>query len=219
MLNNLIYKNKICRKNMSIGHPQDYREAPGLVAYEHAHGKKVVIARETFDVGVNLGHRDFLKRAKELGDVLIVNVNNDIWVRDHKKEKYSIEVPVVPERERAMLVADQEMVDYVFVHPAHADIHPSIVLAIECSPNVPDVLAREDKDPQIIEIEKKQLFRSLGYIPDMRALTRSSYNISTSSIINAIAGRVQTKSVEEILNELGIIYDKNQLSKLLKNKD
>ena len=182
---------------------EDYKSLLWIIHYEREHGGKIVLARGSFDVTLHMGHRDFLKRAKDLGDVLIVNVNNNEWVRKHKNKDMPIIPPIVPEVHRAQLVGDQEMVDYSVVHPAYGEIHPSIELATLIEP---DVFVREDKDPEIIELEKKLLLERLGYLPDFVALPRSDYPISTSSLIREIIERAQEKDAEKIMKGIRESY-------------
>lgn len=158
---------------------EDYGNSVELVEYYKNHGEKVVQARGAFDVAVHLGHLDFLRRAKDLGTILIVNVNNDYWVKKWKGE----DRPILTEEERAVQVSEQEMVDYVFVHPAY-HIHPGIALAVLSKP---DIIVREGKDPSIIEEERRILEEMAeGYRPDLPLLQRSSYKGSTTELIDRI---------------------------------
>ena len=56
------------------------------------------------------GHFYFLKEAKKLGDVLIVGINKDDYIRKHKKRE-----PLYNEDERAQMLDDLKSVDYVTV--------------------------------------------------------------------------------------------------------
>ena len=49
-------------------------------------GKKVVFTNGCFDI-LHAGHVDYLKKAKELGDVLIVGLNSDPSVKKIKGNK------------------------------------------------------------------------------------------------------------------------------------
>ncbi len=71
-------------------------------------GKKIVFTNGCFDL-LHAGHLRVLREAKKLGDVLIVALNSDRSVREIKGP----ERPIVPEGERAELIAALEMVDYV----------------------------------------------------------------------------------------------------------
>ncbi len=73
-------------------------------------GKKVVTTNGAFDL-LHVGHLRNLELAKSLGDILIVGVNSDASVRKNKGNGR----PIVPERERAEMVAALKPVDYVFI--------------------------------------------------------------------------------------------------------
>ena len=71
-------------------------------------GKKAVFTNGCFDV-LHPGHLDLLKRARALGDVLIVAINSDSSVMRLKGPNR----PVFPEQERAEILSSLDMVDYV----------------------------------------------------------------------------------------------------------
>lgn len=75
-------------------------------------GKTVVLANGVFDL-LHVGHVRYLWAAKELGDVLIVGVNSDASARALKGPGR----PLVPEVERAELLAHLASVDYVVIFP------------------------------------------------------------------------------------------------------
>src|SRR5437870_1823336 len=72
-------------------------------------GKKVVFTNGCFDI-LHAGHVDLLQRAKDLGDVLVVAINTDSSVQRMKGR----DRPIIPESERAELLAGLRMVDFVF---------------------------------------------------------------------------------------------------------
>ena len=75
-----------------------------------AAGRKVVWTNGCFDL-VHAGHVRSLRDAKALGDVLIVGINSDRSVRAIKGSGR----PLIPEGDRAELLAALEAVDYVTV--------------------------------------------------------------------------------------------------------
>jgi rfaE bifunctional protein nucleotidyltransferase chain/domain len=75
-----------------------------------AQGKTVILTNGHFDI-LHVGHVDCLQRAKALGDVLIVGLNSDASTRLLKGEKR----PIVPQKERAQLLAALQCVDYVTI--------------------------------------------------------------------------------------------------------
>ncbi|MBU1487839.1 D-glycero-beta-D-manno-heptose 1-phosphate adenylyltransferase [bacterium] len=71
-------------------------------------GKKTVFTNGCFDI-LHLGHIRYLEEAKRLGDCLVVAVNSDSSVRAIKGDRR----PLVPEEERAQVLAALSCVDYV----------------------------------------------------------------------------------------------------------
>ncbi len=89
------------------------RQQARQLAYQlRAEGKKLVLANGAFDL-LHVGHARYLWAAKQLGDVLFVAVNSDSSVRVLKGPGR----PIVPEGERAELLAHLSCVDYVVVFP------------------------------------------------------------------------------------------------------
>ncbi len=73
-------------------------------------GRRVVFTNGCFDL-LHPGHVTLLERARRLGDALVVGVNSDRSVRELKGPTR----PVVPEQERAELLAALEAVDFVTI--------------------------------------------------------------------------------------------------------
>jgi rfaE bifunctional protein nucleotidyltransferase chain/domain len=75
-----------------------------------AEGKIVVFTNGVFDL-IHAGHIDYLKKAKSLGDVLMLGLNSDESVKLIKGDKR----PILKELERAFIVANIKPVDYVVI--------------------------------------------------------------------------------------------------------
>ena len=73
-----------------------------------ASGKKVVFTNGCFDI-LHPGHIELLKQARDCGDALVVAINTDASVRRFKGANR----PIIPEQERAELLAALEVVDFV----------------------------------------------------------------------------------------------------------
>ena len=71
-------------------------------------GKSIVFTNGCFDF-LHVGHVRYLKEAKAQGDVLVVGLNSDGSVRKIKGPRR----PVVPEDERAEILASLACVDFV----------------------------------------------------------------------------------------------------------
>jgi D-glycero-beta-D-manno-heptose 1-phosphate adenylyltransferase len=72
--------------------------------------KKVVFTNGCFDI-LHAGHVDYITKAKEKGDILIVAVNSDASV---KRIKGALR-PIVPQHERAFIISLLKPVDYVVI--------------------------------------------------------------------------------------------------------
>jgi len=73
-------------------------------------GKKTIFTNGCFDI-LHVGHARYLQEAKKIGDILVVAINSDSSVRAIKGEKR----PIIPEDERAEMVASLGSVDYVTI--------------------------------------------------------------------------------------------------------
>ena len=93
-------------------------------------GRRVVFTNGCFDL-LHPGHIRGLELARELGDVLIVGLNSDASVRQLKGPGR----PVIPERERAEILAALEAVDAVVIFE---ELTPQGVIARL----LPDVLVK-----------------------------------------------------------------------------
>jgi rfaE bifunctional protein nucleotidyltransferase chain/domain len=92
--------------------------------------KKVVFTNGCFDV-LHSGHVRYLKKARSLGDLLIVGLNSDASVKKIKGKGR----PVLPEAERAEILSALEAVDFVVLFK---DATPEKLIR----KIIPDVLAK-----------------------------------------------------------------------------
>ncbi|MBI2350591.1 MAG: D-glycero-beta-D-manno-heptose 1-phosphate adenylyltransferase [Deltaproteobacteria bacterium] len=86
----------------------ELHEISAIVANAKKDGKKVVFTNGCFDI-LHRGHLHLLREAKKLGNILVVALNSDNSVGKIK----GMGRPIVPESERAELIAALEMVDFV----------------------------------------------------------------------------------------------------------
>jgi D-glycero-beta-D-manno-heptose 1-phosphate adenylyltransferase len=80
------------------------------VAELRAAGFSIVLTSGSFDL-IHLGHVKYLAAAKGLGGILVVGVDSDAKIRRRKGD----DRPMVPEMERAELLAHQRPVDLIYV--------------------------------------------------------------------------------------------------------
>jgi len=106
--------------------------------------KKVVFTNGVFDL-LHRGHVEYLSRARELGDILILGLNSDISVRKIKGPGK----PLVKEEDRAIVLAGLSAVDYICLFDEDTPL-----LMIEAL--IPDILVKGG-DYQINEIVGKDI--------------------------------------------------------------
>lgn len=133
-------------------------------------GKKVVFTNGCFDI-LHLGHVKYLEEAKKLGDILIVGVNSDKSVRILKGE----ERPIMPEEERAEILAALECVDYVVIF---YETNPENLIA-QLKPDI----HIKGGDYAMDEIPESKLVESLG---GKTVILKEIEGKSTSNIIQKI---------------------------------
>lgn len=81
-----------------------------LLVSQRAQGQRIVFTNGVFDL-LHLGHLRYLRQARNLGNLLVVGVNSDESTRLLKGPQR----PLVPESERAELLAALDCVDYVTI--------------------------------------------------------------------------------------------------------
>src|SRR5258707_7037487 len=97
----------------------DREELVARVAAAKLDGARIVLANGCFDI-LHAGHVRYLEGARALGDMLVVGVNSDAQVARLKGAGR----PILPERERAELVASLQAVDLVtiFAEPTVSEL-------------------------------------------------------------------------------------------------
>lgn len=73
-------------------------------------GKTIVFTNGCFDI-IHRGHVEYLLKARRYGDVLVIGLNSDESVARLKGSGR----PILPQEDRALLLASLEMVDYVVI--------------------------------------------------------------------------------------------------------
>lgn len=137
-----------------------------------AKGKKVVFTNGCFDL-LHVGHIRCLRDAKKQGDILVIGLNSDSSVRKLKGPNR----PIIPEAERAEILAALEPVDFVTIFSG--DVPITLVEAIK-----PDVYVKGG-DYQEDEVPEVELVKSYGgqvyFSPEIKGK-------STSGLIGRIRG-------------------------------
>ena len=138
------------------------------VATARQRGARIVFANGCFDV-LHVGHVRYLAGARELGDLLVVGVNSDRQVAIQKGAGR----PILPESERAELLAALESVSFVtiFEEPTVEEL----LLALK-----PDVHAK-GTDYTVDTVPEREVVRSYG---GQVAIVGDPKDHSTSEILS-----------------------------------
>ncbi len=135
--------------------------------------KKVVFTNGVFDI-IHAGHVDYLIKARDAGDLLIVGMNSDASVRRIKGENR----PVVPEDQRAFVLSNLKPVDFVVIFAEDTPLE--LIKKI-----IPDVLIK-GADWSIENIVGKDIVLENG--GEVKTIQFVNYQ-STSGIIETIIER------------------------------
>lgn len=80
--------------------------------------KTVIFTNGCFDL-LHVGHIKLLKKAKSLGDILIVGLNSDSSIkklnREPSRRDKDDKRPILPQKDRAEILSSLESVDYVCI--------------------------------------------------------------------------------------------------------
>lgn len=109
-------------------------------------GMLLVFTNGSFDL-LHAGHVRYLRDAASLGDLLVVGLNSDASVRSYKDPRR----PIIPQDDRAELLAALEMVDYVVLFEEDT----AETLVTELRPDIyvkgGDYQARELPEARVVE--------------------------------------------------------------------
>lgn len=92
---------------------ENYDRLEESVKYWKKLGLRIVLTSGTFDL-FHIGHAQYLERAKQLGDLLIIGVDSDAKVKERKGPHR----PVVPEMERVQIISHCRHADVIFLKDA-----------------------------------------------------------------------------------------------------
>ncbi len=121
----MLYHNKLSKKIVAAN---DISRALNL---ERFYDKKIVFTNGCFDI-LHRGHVEYLSKARDLGNVLVLGLNTDASV---KRQNKSPERPVNNQETRATIIAALECVDYVVLFDEDTPLE--LIKLVQ-----PDVLAK-----------------------------------------------------------------------------
>ena len=144
-----------------------------IIAAERRRGKRIVLANGCFDL-FHVGHVRYLRDSAAQGDILVVALNSDASVRALKGPGR----PLMPEEERAEILAAFEFVDYVTIF-GRRDV-AAILEALR-----PDIHSK-GSDYTLETVPERETVKSLG---GKNFIAGGPKVRSTSDIVKSIAAR------------------------------
>ncbi|UCE04086.1 MAG: D-glycero-beta-D-manno-heptose-7-phosphate kinase [Candidatus Latescibacterota bacterium] len=145
-------------------------DIPKVVSRARGQSKRIVFTNGCFDI-LHVGHIKLLQKARSLGDLLIVGINDDASVRSLKGEKR----PLIAELERAHVLASLDCVDYVTIFSEDTPL--ALIDLIR-----PDVLVKGG-DYAIHEVVGRSLVESYGGRVELVPIVEG---FSTSDLVRRI---------------------------------
>ncbi len=135
---------------------------------DKALNKKIVFTNGCFDI-LHRGHVTYLKKAKELGDILVMGLNSDASVKRLKGDSR----PVNSEGDRAEVLSALECIDYITIFDEDTPL--DLIKTVE-----PDILVKGgDYNPE--EVVGREFAKKTVIIDFV-------HGYSTTSTINAMKG-------------------------------
>jgi D-beta-D-heptose 7-phosphate kinase/D-beta-D-heptose 1-phosphate adenosyltransferase len=149
-------------------------EALARVVHQHRHeGKRIVFTNGCFDL-LHVGHMRYLQQARSLGDCLVVALNDDASVRRLK----GMQRPLIPQDERASVLAALACVDYVTIFSADTPLE--LIQQVR-----PDILVKGGDYTPATVVGREEVERYGGMV----AIVPYVDGVSTTHIIDSVLKR------------------------------
>lgn len=166
----------------------DYKKLAEIIKAYRTLSQKIVCTIGSWDM-LHIGHVRYLRKAKELGDILVVGVDSDRAIKIYKHNPLR---PVIPQKERMEMLSYQSFVDYVTLVD---DVDKKGWWKMELIKTIkPDVFIASSGESYPIE-QQKQITEFCGRL---KIIKRQAGNTSTTKIIE----KIFKKRLEHILNNL-----------------
>ena len=145
-------------------------ELKKIVSLAKGTGKTVVFTNGCFDL-IHGGHIEFLQKAREKGDLLVVGLNSDRSVKSIKGEGR----PIKSEKERANIISALRYVDYITIFDESTP--EDLIREVR-----PDILVKGD-DYAIDEVVGREIVEGYGAKVELIPIVQG---LSTTNIVEKI---------------------------------
>jgi D-beta-D-heptose 7-phosphate kinase/D-beta-D-heptose 1-phosphate adenosyltransferase len=151
----------------------DYKKLIEVINAHKTLNQKIICTIGSWDM-LHIGHLRYLKKAKELGDILVVGTDSDKAVKTYKKSPLK---PIIPEDERMEMLSYQIFIDYVTLVndvDKNGRWKMGLIKAIR-----PDIFVVSSGESYPVE-QRKQIKKYCGCL---KVLPRQAKHTSTTQII------------------------------------
>ena len=160
------YHNKLSKKIIAA------KDISRILNLERFYDRKIVFTNGCFDI-LHRGHVEYLTKARDLGNVLVLGLNTDASVKQQNK---SPERPINNEETRATIIAALECVDFVILFDEDTPleliklIQPDVL--VKGADYKPDDIVGNDivkaRGGQIVTIALTEGFSTTGLIDKLK---------------------------------------------------
>ncbi|MEN9389976.1 MAG: hypothetical protein RLZZ283_76 [Candidatus Parcubacteria bacterium] len=183
--------------DIAVRYIPSYKKLAKMVKHWKELGLRIVLTSGTWDL-FHIGHAEYLKRAREHGDLLIVGVDSDEKVKARKGPHR----PVVPENERVEILCHLRHVDVVTLKPLSEKANELIKLIR------PDVLIMsESTNHKAADVKEKKKYARKVILMKPQASTSTSAKVRLLHVSGAdrfakeVANRIPGL-MEEVMESL-----------------
>ena len=148
-----------------------------IVSLAKSVGKTVVFTNGCFDL-IHGGHIEFLQKAKDKGDILVLGLNSDKSVTALKGEGR----PIKTEKERANIISALKYVDYITIFDEETP--EEIIREVR-----PDILVKGD-DYDINKVVGREIVEGYGAKVELIPIVKG---LSTTNIVEKIIKNYKTE--------------------------
>lgn len=172
--------------------------------------KKFILCHGVFDV-IHYGHITHFNNAKKFGDILIVSVTKDIYI------KKGINGTIFNELQRVKFLSEISVIDYVYLCETESAADSIKTIKPDFYVKGPDYRINSLDKTKKIYLEKKIVEKFNGKVVYTKDEKFSSSKIINEKNLNNYNSK-QQYYINKIKNKYGYDYIKNQISKFKKLK-
>ncbi len=153
---------------------EDFQKLRDDLAALRESGKRVVLTQGVYDM-LHIGHAQYLEKAKEHADILVVGVDSDALTRKRKGDGR----PVVPQEERVKMLLHLRHVDMVVLRDVDQELE-ALIMTLK-----PDVYIASESTKDFTVDEKLASYCGEVHVLPPQATTSTTARVHQVSMLGA----------------------------------